>query len=477
MSIISGIWNRIENASVSDNDPPELKRKKVTLVVIALCCSLTAIIFASRYYLLHGLIYAVILPGIYVIVVGTAIVLFFLTRRFQILLYSFLTMNLFIPILFHLSWGGFSGQTGIGTIIWAVLAPFGALMFLRTRTAFGWFIAYLLFVIIAYIIDENFTHLMVTASYKELIISHLLSVFMLSTTIFFSMMYFVNAFKKEHKKVERLVDELQKSNSDLETTLNELQATQSELVQSEKMAGLGKLAAGLAHEINNPIGALKSTADTSRHCLAKIDKLLDEDDSFKQVKTHEKFQSYLKILRDGSAVVTLVSERVSNTVKGFISFARLDKAGFDKVNLQECIDDTLRMMRHEIKAETKILKDYGDPIMAACYPGELNQVFMNILTNAAQAIKKDGQITVKTYAEEDQIFIQIIDTGAGIPVGKIPELFNPGFTKNSERVRAGLGLFTSYNIVRKHRGEIRVESTEGGGSTFTIVLPNDLKSD
>jgi signal transduction histidine kinase len=482
------LWNHLEKVSVLKTDSQSmrrqkvtlvmvaiLRRQKVTLVMVAILSCLMGVITVTRYYIISGISYAVILPGIFVLVVGTAILLFFVTKRFGVLLYPFLLTILCIPVIFHRSDGGFSGQTGIGILFWAILAPLGALMFQSIRKAVWWFAAYLVLVIVSLYLDEHFVQFTVTAPYKEIVVSHGINLMMLSVTVFFSMMYFVNAFQKEHNKAEKLVVELRESNDELETTLNELRATQIELVQSEKMAALGKLAAGVAHEINNPIGALKSTADTSTQCLSRMEQFLEESEKFGEIRDDSKFQKFLKILRDNSQVFVTVSDRVSNTVKSFINFARLDKAGFDRVDIHQGIDDTLVLIQHEIKAGTEVVKEYGELPKIACYPNELNQVFMNLLSNAAQAIETEGKITIRTFAEKGNVHIQIFDTGVGIPKEEVEKLFDPGFTKNGTRVKAGLGLFTSYNIVQKHDGKIEVESVVGQGSTFTIILPTESK--
>ncbi len=162
-------------------------------------------------------------------------------------------------------------------------------------------------------------------------------------------------------------------------------------------------------------------------------------------------------------------------MNSFINFARLDSAGFDKVDVHLGIDNTLTLIQHEIRARTSVVKEYGDIPRIACYPGELNQVFMNLLTNAAQAIEGEGRITIRTLIEKGNVHVQIEDTGVGIPQEQMTGLFDPGFTKKESRVKAGLGLFTSYSIVQKHHGEIKVESEVGKGSTFTVILPMDLE--
>jgi signal transduction histidine kinase len=305
-------------------------------------------------------------------------------------------------------------------------------------------------------------------------VSQGLNILFFSVTIFMTVRYFIDAFQREHARAERLVVDLTETNAELDATLTELRETQTELVRSEKMAALGKLAAGVAHEINNPIGALKSTASTSARCISKIERLFEEKEKFAEIREDGDFQNYLRILKDNGKVFTTAGDRVAHTVNSFIQFARLDKAGFDKVDIHAGIDHTLELIRHELKARTRVVKEYGEVPQIACFPSELNQVFMNLLINAAQAIEDQGTISIRTFVEDEKVYIQIRDTGSGIPPEQIEGLFDPSFTRNGARVRAGLGLFSSYQAVKRHRGRIEVDSVMGEGSTFTIILPMDL---
>jgi signal transduction histidine kinase len=476
-------WEGLQKVSTFETDSPGERRRKLTLVIVAVFCCLTAVLSIINSIINSRPLIDIFNPLIFLTIVGIAMFIYFLTKRFSILLYPFLFTVLFIPVSFQMSTGGFSGQTSVWIIIWAILAPFGALMFLNVRKATWWFVAYLFLVLLSLSLDEYFTRFAeFPISFSELNVSHTQLIFdngfgiiVLSITIFFSMRYFVNAFQREHNRAEKLVEDLTNTNQELEATLTELKETQTELVQSEKMASLGKLAAGLAHEINNPIGALKSTAGTSKHCVSKMEQFFEEHEGYNELKSDAKFQNFFQILKDNSHVFETVSERVGQTVNNFINFARLDKAGFDRVDIHQAIDNTLSLIQHELKAQTMVVKEYGEIPKVACYPGELNQLFMNLLTNAAKAIEGEGKIIIRTSMEQEKVHVQIIDSGVGIPQDQLPGLFDPSFTKDSSRVRAGLGLFASYNIVKKHRGEIKVESEIGKGTVFTIILPKDLE--
>jgi signal transduction histidine kinase len=478
------LWNHLEKVSTIETDSPGERRRKLTLVIVAIFCCLTGAISITNSIINSRPVIEISSPLIFVTIVGIALLFYFVSKKFSILLYPFLISILFIPVFFQMSTGGFSGQGSVSIIIWAILAPFGALMFLDSRKATWWFVAYLLLVLLSLSFDKYVTRFAefpilfseLGTSHTGLMVDHGLTIIVLSITIFFSMRYYVNAFQREHNRAEKLVVDLTNTNRELEATLTELKETQTELVQSEKMASLGKLAAGLAHEINNPIGALKSTASTSKQCVSKMEQFFEEREGFSEIKSDAKFQNFFQILKDNSQVFETVSERVGKTVNNFINFARLDKAGFDRVDIHQALDNTLSLIQHEIKAQTMVEKQYGEVPKVACYPGELNQVFMNLLTNAAQAIEGKGTITIRTFLENEKLCIQIQDSGRGIPREQLSGLFDPSFSREGSRVRAGMGLFTSYNIVKKHQGDLQVESEVGKGTVFTIILPIDLEN-
>jgi two-component system NtrC family sensor kinase len=166
----------------------------------------------------------------------------------------------------------------------------------------------------------------------------------------------------------------------------------------------------------------------------------------------------------------IATERIMNIVRSLKNFARLDEAERKKVNIHEGIESTLSLLRHQLKNRIRIVKCFGDIPEIECYPNELNQVFMNILVNAAQAIKHRGEITVKTWREGDRVKIAISDTGVGIPPENLSKVFDPGFTTKGVGLGTGLGLSLCYKIVQDHRGTIEAESSKQG-TTFTISIP------
>lgn len=234
-------------------------------------------------------------------------------------------------------------------------------------------------------------------------------------------------------------------------------------IQSEKMASLGLLVAGVAHEINTPMGAIHSNNDITARAVSRIRKLLGPDPD-------TELDRLLGILEQICRNNGIATERIMNIVRNLRNFARLDEAERKKVDIHEGIDSTLMLLRHQLRNRIRIVKEFGDVPEIECFPNELNQVFMNILVNAAQAIKGRGTIIVKTSRCEDSIKIVISDTGVGIPAEQLPRIFDPGFTTKGVGVGTGLGLSICYKIIQDHHGRIEVESSTAG-TTFTITLP------
>jgi signal transduction histidine kinase len=199
--------------------------------------------------------------------------------------------------------------------------------------------------------------------------------------------------------------------------------------------------------------------------------VLDTSTIPEEVRSSRQLQTAVEALRKSSPVAIKASNRITKIVNSLKSFARLDEATFQRVDLHEGLDSTLNLIEHEFRERINVVKEYGELPPLACNPGELNQVFLALLTNAAEAIQDRGTITIRTSTEGGNILVRVMDTGVGLSPERIQEIFDPSFKKVGSRVRAGMGLFVSNNIVQKHRGQIRVESEPGKGSTFTVTLP------
>jgi len=267
-------------------------------------------------------------------------------------------------------------------------------------------------------------------------------------------------------------------------TLENLQATQVQLVQAEKMASLGQLAAGIAHEINNPINYVANSVQPLRQDLAEVKELLNKIEGLQQAPDPraaigELVELYRKmdlpfVLNEMESLLEGVEEgcaRTQEIVAGMRNFARSDVHHFHLANVHEGIDSTLRLLSNLLKNCIRVHRDYGEVAEIECLPGKLNQVFMNILSNAIQAVGEGGEIHIKTWTEGDMMYISIADNGPGMPEEVRKRIFEPFFTTKIVGEGTGLGLSISFGIVEEHRGKIEVESEMGKGTRFVISLP------
>ena len=262
-----------------------------------------------------------------------------------------------------------------------------------------------------------------------------------------------------------------------------LEAAQSQLLQSEKMASIGQLAAGIAHEINNPIGFINSNMGTLRGYIANLLKMLEayqhEEGNMSSERRDElaKLREKLDIAYLSNDVDSLVQEsldglqRVRRIVIDLKDFSHVDQTAFQSANLEKGLDSTLNVVWNELKYKAEVVKEYAGVPEIMCLPSQLNQVFMNLLVNAAQAIAEHGRITVRTAFNEKDVWVEIEDTGSGISPEHLSRIFEPFFTTKPVGKGTGLGLSLAYGIVKKHGGKIEVSSEKGVGSKFRVTLP------
>lgn len=253
--------------------------------------------------------------------------------------------------------------------------------------------------------------------------------------------------------------------------LRERRRLEAQLVQSEKMAALGNLVAGVAHELNTPIGAIHSNADVARRAIDLVTKAFAEEPLATAVAGQTRLERAIAILKETNAVTSDASERVTAIVKSLRNFARLDEAERKRVDVHEGIESTLVLLRHELKQNVEVVKSFGALPEIECFPNRLNQVFMNLLVNALHAIDGKGTITITTRVDGETAVFEFADTGRGIAPEHLARVFDPGFTTKGVGVGTGLGLSISYRIVQDHGGTIEVASEPGKGATFTVRLP------
>lgn len=302
----------------------------------------------------------------------------------------------------------------------------------------------------------------------------------------------------ERKVTERTV-ELQHTNDSLSTALQDLKDAQSQLVEAEKMASLGQLTAGIAHEINNPINFVKSNIKPLQLDIRDLLEVIGEYDKLHaadQAKVPEQLQAISKLKKDididyvKSEIESLMkgiqdgAERTAEIVMGLRNFSRLDESDIKTVNIHEGLDSTLVLLKNQIPDNVKVIRDYKANGTIECLPGKLNQVFMNILSNGLQAIKqkdlqegtpdKEETLMVSTRDIGNQIEIRLKDSGTGMPEEVKHKIFDPFFTTKDVGEGTGLGLSIVFKIIQRHEGKIEVVSSPGNGAEFIITLNHIL---
>ncbi len=257
--------------------------------------------------------------------------------------------------------------------------------------------------------------------------------------------------------------------AEVERLRRELAVTREQLMRAEKLAALGLLVAGVAHEIHTPLGALRSMHDTGVRALAKLRLVLER--SCPDYAAQPGVAPLLSVLDDAHRVVGDASQRVVEIVRRLRSFARPGNLELERVDLAARADDALDLMHHELKQDVVVRRVFGPCSPVWCYPGPINQVLLNLLMNARQAIPERGEIEVRTWEEPGFACLSVRDTGTGIHPDHLEQVFEPGFTTKAESAGTGLGLFIAASIVAEHEGQLSVVSTLGEGTTFELRLP------
>jgi two-component system, NtrC family, sensor kinase len=276
--------------------------------------------------------------------------------------------------------------------------------------------------------------------------------------------------------------DIEKQNKELALRAAELQRLQAQIIHSEKMASLGQLAAGVAHELNNPAGFIYGNMDMLRNELAGLCELMAAYDQLElpasAAATVDEIKSrigYDKMLEDLNSIISDCiegAERIRDVVQNLRLFSRLDEAELKHIDLHEGIESTLRLLsQYYTSGRLLVRRNFGELPLVTCYAAQLNQVWMNLLANAAQAVSGSGEVTIATRRDREWAVVAISDTGCGIPADLIARVFDPFFTTKPVGEGTGLGLSISYGIIERHGGTIEVESTPGMGTTFTIRIP------
>jgi len=254
-----------------------------------------------------------------------------------------------------------------------------------------------------------------------------------------------------------------------------LQRAQKQLMQSEKMATLGQMMAGIAHEINTPVASINSNIGLFTRSFEKIRMLMDSKKMLKEDRQNRQMMRIITTLEKLNHVNTTACSRIVQISRSLRDFTRVDEMELRETDLHEALESALVLAHHEIKRRIEVIREYGDIPKCPCCPNQLSGVFLNLIINASHAIEGKGKIFIKTFKDEDAIKIQVTDTGKGIPPEHLEKIFGV-FTTKPPGKGTGLGLLICQQIIEKYNGKIEVESEVGVGSTFTITLPTQPKS-
>jgi len=248
-----------------------------------------------------------------------------------------------------------------------------------------------------------------------------------------------------------------------------LRALNAQLVQSEKMAALGKLVAGVTHDVNTPLGVIRSGHQTIAKAAAKLHTAL-RDNHPAALETNAVARS-IRVIEQTMAAMDGGTARIDEVVRRLRSFARLDQGALQDVDLRTCIDEVLTILAHRVPDSVTVTTESAELPQVRCHPAEVNQLIMHLVVNALEAVGESGTVAVSASADDDLVELVVRDDGHGIAAPDLPNIFNPGFTTKGVGVGGGLGLAIAYQVAELHGGSISVESTQGAGACFTTRLP------
>ncbi|MBK7260226.1 MAG: PAS domain S-box protein [Ignavibacteriae bacterium] len=294
--------------------------------------------------------------------------------------------------------------------------------------------------------------------------------------------------KLQDEQRQELEHQLSERNAVLEKTIAEVRQMQEGLIQSEKMASIGQLTAGIAHEINNPLAFVSSNLNRFGEYFSDVLSVLKAWDGVKaQLQQDPQFQPLLMLIAKTEeqadvefaatnfpVLMTHTSEgteRIRSIVDRLRGFSHMATESYAEADMNAALDDTINLTWNELKYKATIVKEYGEVPRISCNIGEIKQVLVNLLVNAAQALKDKGTITLRTKEDAGNLVVQVADTGSGIPEEHLKRIFDPFFTTKPVGKGTGLGLWISATIIQKHGGNLTVDSVVGSGTTMTIALP------
>ncbi len=291
------------------------------------------------------------------------------------------------------------------------------------------------------------------------------------------LLYDTSEFARSKRQLDAALKALCHKQIEQDQLIKKLEKANAQLLQSEKLAAIGQLAAGVAHEINNPIGYVFSNLKTLAgyvHDLLRIIDAIDGAADLDELRQLKRSLEYDYIRSDVEALIGESEDgidRVKKIITSLKDFSHIDDDEFRLADLHRGLDSTLNVVNNELKYKAEVVKEYGELPEVECIPSQINQVMMNLLVNAAHAIEQFGRITLRSGQQDDWVWLEVEDSGQGIEPHLLNRIYEPFFTTKPVGKGTGLGLSLSYNIVRKHSGRIEVFSQPGQGARFRVWLP------
>ncbi len=451
-----------------DTDSPEVKVKKSFLVFLATFMSAGGVLwwFISIY---NGLVGPSLFPLGYIMISIVNIAYFYSSKDFRTVRFIQVFISLTLPFLYQWSIGGFFSSGSI--LLWSVLALIASLTFQRTRTAVIWLCVFLVGVIISGVFQETIAQNKPEILPEQSSLFLVLNIVIITVIVFALVLYFVGRQNMIQKKLYEASEEAQQLNAALQRNLfeknkaiDELKLTWEQLIESEKMASMGILTAGLAHELNNPLNIIGGVVDPIRKDLNDLRESVPEDNKSKMI-----FEELEDLLEDISQASNRATSVIRNLLKNSPKNNGQEENKGELINLKELIDSSMSLI---IKGNENVNFDIqlSNHLNVKGNSTEINQVILNIVRNSLEAIGDKGSIKISGWLETDKIKICIEDNGPGIPEHISQKIFEPFFTTKGPGNGTGLGLYISSIIIKKHHGSIKLRNKKYG-TKFQITLP------
>ncbi len=484
------------------DDSQDEKLKHRFLIYIGTLMSCGGILWGSICAYFNLLIPAIIPYG-YVVLTILNLIYFAKSKNFKVSSFNQILISMLLPFFLQWSLGGFEPSGAV--MLWALLSIVASLTISKATSNIKWLAIFAILTLFTGFIDSSLDTFKLDVPHNIRTVFFVVNIVIISGIIFTLIIYVLNNREKtnheleekknevekilaqvEHK-VEERTEDLNQKNEALEEALSDLKQAQIQLVQSEKMAGLGTLVAGVAHEINNPTNFVYVTSHNIQNNLNELKQFIfklageDADEKFKEM-----FEEKFSRLDDNIQDITDGSQRIKTIVQDLRTFSRLDEAEIKHVDITEGINSTLRIIRAKYKKEVEFHCQFDEKPIIDCWPAQLNQVFMNIMVNACQAIqykleknniKEAGNLYIRTFISGENLVIKFSDDGCGMDEETKRKIFEPFFTTKIVGAGVGMGMSITYGIIEKHNGSITVESELAKGSVITVYIPMNLNLD